>query len=196
VASPPGPFTYDLLVYPASGGPQLSVLAVRGLTDTTFRPTTPLERNLPFRWQVVAHLGPTDSAVVTSTGTFLVLDEEAPATTILFQSFPNPFPNRSLGVTTTCIWFDVAQAGGVSLDVFDVRGRLVRRLVPSDQVPGRLEAGRYGRPPGDALGTCDPRFAWDGRDETGAYVRPGVYLYRLSAPGFRDTKRIVFVGAP
>jgi hypothetical protein len=196
VASPPGPFTYDLIVYPASDGPQLNALEVRGLKDTTFRPTTPLERNLPFRWQIVAHLGPTDSAVVTSTGTFLVLDQEAPATTILFQNFPNPFPNRSLGVNTTCIWFDVAQAGSVSLDVYDVRGRLVRRLVPSDQVPGRLDPGRYGRPSGDALGTCDPRFAWDGKDETGAYVRPGVYLYRLSAPGFRDTKRIVFLGAP
>jgi hypothetical protein len=45
-------------------------------------------------------------------------------------------------------------------------------------------------------GSCDARFAWDGRDETGAYVRPGVYLYRLVAPGFRDAKRIVFLGAP
>jgi hypothetical protein len=195
-ASPPGPFTYDLIVYPASGGPQLYVVAVRGLRDTTYRPGTPLERNLPFRWQIVAHLGPSDSAVVTSAGTFLVLDQQAPATTLLFQNFPNPFPNRSLGVNTTCIWFDVAQPGSVSLDVFDVRGRLVRRVVPSDQVPARLDAGRYGRPAGDALGTCDPRFAWDGKDETGAYVRPGVYLYRLSAPGFRDTKRIVFLGAP
>jgi hypothetical protein len=195
-AAPPGPFTYDLTVYPASEGPQRYVLLVRGLRDTTYRPTTALERNLPFRWQIVAHLGPTDSAVVTSTGTFLVLDQQAPATTLLFQNFPNPFPNRSLGVNTTCIWFDVAQPGSVTLDVFDVRGRLVRRLVPSDQVPARLDAGRYGRPAGDALGTCDPRFAWDGKDETGAYVRPGVYLYRLSAPGFRDTKRIVFLGAP
>jgi hypothetical protein len=195
-ASPPGPFTYDLIVYPASDGPELYVLAERGLKDTTFRPTTPLERNLPFRWEVIAHLGPTDSAVVRSAGTFLVLDEAAPATTILFQNFPNPFPNRSLGVTTTCIWFDVAQAGDVRLDVFDVRGRLIRRLVPSGQVPGRLDVGRYGRPAGGALGTCDPRFTWDGKDETGAYVRPGVYLYRLSAPGFRDTKRIVFLGAP
>jgi hypothetical protein len=196
VATPPGPFTYDVSIYPSSQGPQSPVVSVRGLTDTTFRPSTPLERNLPFRWRVVAHLGATDSAITTSSGTFLVLDEEAPATTILFQNFPNPFPNRALGVNTTCIWFDVAQAGEVQLEIFDVRGRLVRRIVPSDQVPGRLDAGRYGRPAGDALGTCDPRMTWDGRDETGAYVRPGVYLYRLTAPGFRDAKRIVFLGAP
>lgn len=196
VTSPPGPPRYDVSVYPASEGPGSAVIARRGLTDTTFRPNAPLEKNLPFRWQVVVHLGTADSSVVRSTGTFLVLDEAAPATTILFQNFPNPFPNRSLGVTSSCIWFDVATPGEVRLEIFDLEGRLVRRLVPSDQVPSHLEAGRYGRPGGNALGTCDPRFAWDGRDQTGAFVRPGVYLYRLLAPGFRDTKRIVFLGAP
>jgi hypothetical protein len=196
VATPPGPFTYDVAIYPSSQGPQNPVVAARGLADTTFRPSAPLERNLPFQWRVVAHLGATDSSIVTSSGTFLVLDQRAPATTILFQNFPNPFPNRALGVNTTCIWFDVAQAGDVRLEIFDIRGRLVRRLLPSDQVPGPLDVGRYGRPAGDFPGTCDPNMAWDGKDETGAYVRPGVYLYRLIAPGFRDAKRIVFLGAP
>jgi subtilisin family serine protease len=196
VASPPGPMTFDLAVFPASQGPGQPVVSVRGLTDTTYRPGAPLEKNLPFRWQIVAHVGATDSAVATSTGTFLVLDQLAPATTVLFQNFPNPFPNRGLGVTTTCIWFDIATPGLVRLDVFDLRGRVVRHLVPSGQLPGQLDVGRYGRPAGDAPGTCDSRLAWDGRDETGAYVRPGVYLYRLTAPGFQDTKRIVFLGAP
>jgi hypothetical protein len=196
VASPPGPMTFDVAVFPASLGPAQPVLSVRGLTDTTYRPTAPLEKNLPFRWQIVAHLGATDSVVATSTGTFLVLDQLAPAATVLFQNFPNPFPNRALGVTTTCIWFDVATPGLVRLDVFDIRGRVVRHLVPSSQLPGQLDVGRYGRPAGDAPGTCDSRLAWDGRDDTGAYVRAGVYLYRLTAPGFQDTKRIVFLGEP
>ncbi len=195
VTTPPGPFTYDVMVYPAAESPRSAVLSVRGLTDTTYRPPAPLERNLPFRWQVVAHLG-RDSSITTSAGTFLVLDQRTPATTILFQNFPNPFPTRALGVDATCIWFDVAEAGDVRLEIFDLRGRLVRRLVPSSLVPGRLDAGRYGRPAADAIGTCDPRMEWDGKDETGAYVRPGVYLYRLTAPGFRDAKRIVFLGAP
>ena len=196
VSAPPGPLTFDFSVFPASAGPTQPVVAVRGLTDTVYRPAAPLEKNLPFRWRVVAHVGATDSSSVTSSGTFLVLDQAAPATTVLFQNFPNPFPNAALGVTTSCIWFDIAKAGTVRLEVFDVRGRLVRRLVPSAQLPAQLDAGRYGRPAGDAPGTCDARFAWDGRDETGAYVRPGVYLYRLTAPGYQDTKRIVFLGAP
>ncbi len=190
---PPGPFTYDVDIYPASRTPDFAVASARGITDTTFKPSQPLERNLPFRWRVIAHLGP-DSQVVTSAGTFLVADASTPVATVLFQNFPNPFPNAAIGLAQTCIWFDVAQAGDVKLEIFDIRGRLVRRLAPSAAVPGTLPAGRYGRPAGDAPGTCDDRFAWDGRDETGATVRPGVYVYRLTAPGFRDSKRIVFQG--
>ncbi|MGD0485364.1 MAG: S8 family serine peptidase, partial [Gemmatimonadales bacterium] len=195
VASPPGPFRYDVAVYPSSEGPAAAVASATGLTDTIFRLTRPLEHSLPFRWQVIVHLG-ADSSVVTSRGTFVVVDDATPATTLLFQNFPNPFPNPRTGLVNTCIWFDVAQGGAVQLDVFDIRGRRVRRLAPAAAVAATLDPGHYGRPPGDVPGSCDPRFAWDGRDDTGAFVRPGVYLYRLTAPGFQDAKRIVFLGAP
>ena len=195
VTAPPGPFRFDVAIFPASGSPAQSVASATGLSDTTFRPSRPLEHNRPFRWRVVARLGDETSAT-TSQGSFVVLDDAAPAVTLLFQNFPNPFPNTATGLAGTCIWFDLAEAGEVSLGVFDIRGRLVRRLVPSADVPAQLEPGHYGRADGDVPGTCDPRFRWDGHDETGAYVRPGVYLYRLTAPGFRDAKRIVFLGAP
>jgi hypothetical protein len=195
VPTPPGPWLYDVDVYPSSRGPGLAVASARGLADTTFQPTTPLERNLPFRWRVVAHLRG-DSEIVTSPGAFVVLDESAPAATLLFQNFPNPFPNPATGLSTTCIWFDVAQAGEVRLEIFDLRGRLVRRLAPTADVPAQLPAGRYGRPATAAPGTCDPRFAWDGRGDDGGYVRAGVYVYRLSAPGFSGSRRLVFQGHP
>jgi hypothetical protein len=193
-AAPPGPFSYDVDIYPASRTPNFAVASARGITDTTFRPTAPLERNLPFRWRVIAHLS-ADSQIVTSSGTFLVADASTPVATVLFQNFPNPFPNQTVGLQSTCIWFDVAQQGEVKLEIFDIRGRLVRRLAPSSSVPTTLPAGRYGRPAGDAPGTCDDRFAWDGKDQAGATVRPGVYVYRLTAPGFRDSKRIVYMGS-
>ena len=195
VAVPPGPFRYDVAVYPASGTPAQAVATARGLSDTTFRPSRPLEHNFPLRWRVVARLGG-DSGVTTSAGSFVVVSDAVPATTLLFQNFPNPFPNPATGLAGTCIWFDVARRGDVTLAIYDLRGRLVRRLVPSPHFPAALEAGQYGRATGDPASSCDHRLAWDGRDESGAYVRPGVYLYRLTAPGFRDTKRIVFLGAP
>ncbi len=198
VPPPYGPFRFDVDVYPASRTPAEAVASARGITDTTFTPPQALERNLPYRWRVVARLATGDSSIVTSRGTFVVLDESVPSATVLFQNFPNPFPNAALGVTTTCFWFDVGQTGPVELAIYDLRGRLMRRLTPSAAagLPAVLDAGRYGRPAADAVGTCDPRFTWDGRDETGAYVRPGVYLYRLTAPGFRETRHVVFLGAP
>ena len=195
VSVPPGPFTYDVAIYPASRTPAQAVAGTMGTTDTTFQPPQPLERNLPYRWRVVAHLG-ADSEVVTSPGTFLVLDESTPSATVLFQNFPNPFPSAVTGAVTTCIWFDIAQDGDVRLEIFDMRGRLVRRLVPAPNAPSPMVAGRYGRPSVTATGTCDGRFAWDGRDETGSFVRPGVYVVRLQAPGLTDSRRIVFQGAP
>jgi hypothetical protein len=195
VAAATGPVRFDVAVYPASGTPAQAVASATGLTDTTYAVPRPLEHNLPFRWRVLVHVG-ADSAAVTSAGSFVVLDNSAPATTLLFQNFPNPFPNPRTGLTATCIWFDIAQGGDVRLEVFDLRGRLVRRIAPGPEVPATLDPGHYGRPPGDVPGSCDARFAWDGRDDTGAYVRQGVYIYRLVAPGFRDAKRIVFLGAP
>jgi hypothetical protein len=194
VAAPPGPFTYDVAVYVASQGPDRAVAQAAGTTDTTFRPPVPLERNVPFRWHVVARLASGESLVATSPGTFIVVDASVPPATLLFQNFPNPFPNRALGINTTCVWFDVREQGPVRLEIFDIRGRLVRQLVPAFGQTTVLPAGRYGPPAGDATGSCEPQFSWDGRDRTGAFVRPGVYLYRLTTPGFRSTKRMVFLG--
>ncbi len=193
VTAPPGPFAFDVDVYPASRTPAAAVAVGRQLSDTTFMPALPLERNLPYRWRVVARLGP-DSQVTTSPGTFLVIDETAPSATLLFQNFPNPFPSTATGLATTCIWFDVALPGEVQLDVYDLRGRLVKRLVPSATVPSPVPAGRYGRPSTNAAGTCDPRFAWDGTDASGDWVRPGVYIYRLRTTGFSDSRRMVWLG--
>jgi hypothetical protein len=197
IAAPAGPFQYDVDVYPASRGPAEAVASARGLSDTTFTPPLALERNLPYRWRVVARTQAGDSAAVTSPGTFIVIDASVPNATVLFQNFPNPFPNAALGLARTCFWFDNAVAGPVELAVYDLRGRLIRRITPNPPagLPGSLPAARFGRPISEAAGTCDPRFTWDGRDETGAFVRAGVYLYRLTAPRFRQTRHVVFLGA-
>ncbi|MCB1150184.1 T9SS type A sorting domain-containing protein [bacterium] len=82
---------------------------------------------------------------------------ETPATMLLSlaQNYPNPF-NPS-----TEIAFTLETPGRVTLDVFDMRGHLVRRLVN-----GRLEASVH-------------TVTWDGRDGEGRGVSSGTYLYRL-----------------
>lgn len=82
---------------------------------------------------------------------------------------PNPFnPN-------TALQFTLARTAPVTLDVLDVRGRLVRRLHA-----GTLAAG-------------DHAILWDGRDDAGSPAATGVYLARLSGGGAQAIRKLVMV---
>ncbi|MFN2570184.1 MAG: S8 family serine peptidase [Gemmatimonadales bacterium] len=188
VSSPPGPLTYDLQVQRVATG--LFEFGIAGVRDTFFTLPQPLERNTAYRWQLVVHAG-SDTSLVRSQGTFLIVDGGAPASTLLYQNFPNPFP--AAGRDSTCLWFDIATTGVVELDILDLRGNAVRRFVPGPDFPAILPAGRYGRGTSGG-GICDPRLMWDGRADDGHPLPAGVYLAKLKAPGLLVFMRIVFRG--
>jgi subtilisin family serine protease len=188
IASPPGPLTYDFFVRRTNSTvPQFTA---NGLTDTTYQPASPLERDAAYRWGVVVRAG-ADSAVITSPAPFLVLDAATPPATLLYQNFPNPFPTATSAAT--CIWFDLAQPGEATLEILNLRGGVVRRLIPGGDFPAFLPAGRYGRG-NTGTGLCDPRLTWDGRADDGNWLPAGVYLYKLKFGGVIQFKRIVYRG--
>lgn len=188
IASPPGPFRYDLFVRRSTS--TVIFFGVGGLTDTSYLLPVPLERNSTYRWNLVVHAG-LDTSTIAPPAPFVVLDSATPPATLLYQNFPNPFPTPAHA--TTCIWFDLAQPGEVALEVLDLRGGVVRRLVPSSDFPAALPAGRYGRG-GPGGGLCDPRLSWDGRADDGEWLPAGVYLYKLKLGGVIQFKRIVYRG--
>jgi hypothetical protein len=141
---------------------------------------------------VTARLG-ADFETVMSRGTFVIVDDTSPPVTVLFQNFPNPFPRPSTGQQTTCLWFDLAVEGVVRLEILDLRGLRIRRLIPRDDLGPVLRPGRYGRPEVGDPG-CDTRFTWDGTTEAGVTVNPGVYLAKLTTAEGVFFKRIVFTG--
>ncbi|HOX24714.1 MAG TPA: proprotein convertase P-domain-containing protein [Candidatus Krumholzibacteria bacterium] len=97
-------------------------------------------------------------------------DALAPTRFALAQNAPNPFN------PATTIAFDVpADAGTVTLAIFDVSGRKIRTLAQ-----GSLPAGRYSR-------------TWEGRDDSGRRVSSGLYFYKLTGSGFVETKKMVIV---
>lgn len=96
--------------------------------------------------------------------------EAAPARFALQANRPNPFGGG------TVIRFDVPRAAEVKLEVFDAQGRRVRMLANH-----RFEPGTHA-------------LTWDGTDARGQRVRPGVYLYRMTAGAFRDQRRMVLLG--
>ncbi len=193
VISPPGPFTFDVEIFRTDTREVVS--RAQGLDSTSWAPPSDLELNTPYRWRVIAHLG-SDTASTESQGAFVVANGSVPPVTLLFQNFPNPFPNPAVGEPTTCFWFDLAHPGVVRLEILDVRGHLVRTLIPSDPFPEPLPAGRYGRPGGAASGRCDRNLQWDGRAEDGRDVLRGLYLAKLTTPDGVFFKRIVYLGAP
>jgi len=185
------PMTFDLRVFREDG--DAIELQALDLTETTFEPAQELEFNTPYRWQVMARLAG-DSVTVESAGPFVIVRDEVPAVTTLFQNFPNPFPNTSIGQSSTCLWFDLARQGNVGLEILDVRGHLVRRLIPAPGLGPFFTAGRYGRPPMGSVEQCDPRFAWDGTAENGTIAPAGLYLAKLTTPNGNFFRRLVFLG--
>lgn len=86
----------------------------------------------------------------------------------LNQNHPNPF-NPS-----TAIQYGLPEAANVRVEVYNLRGELVRVLQNSGQAAGAYE------------------LIWDGRNSNGQTVPSGVYLYRLSAGHFIETRKMLF----
>jgi hypothetical protein len=87
----------------------------------------------------------------------------------LQQNFPNPFN------PTTAIAYTLKENSRVSLKIYNTLGQLVKTLVNSQQ-----EAGVK-------------TVQWDGTNEVGARVASGMYLYRLEANNFVQTKKMVLM---
>jgi hypothetical protein len=97
-------------------------------------------------------------------------ENETPgAKTMLHGSYPNPFN------PTTTIRYSLAKRTKVSIAVFDIAGRLVRRLIADETV----DAG-------------DRTIIWDGKNEAGARVASGVYFCMMrTADGTSGSKLIL-----
>lgn len=188
--APAGPFTYELQV--VSDRESELIQSYPGLEENSFRIPSPLPFNLPMRWRVIAQVRSGVADTVTSAGPFVVTSGANPPVTILYQNFPNPFPNTEFGGMETRIWFDLAEASTVELALYDIRGRLVRQLIPGVGCGAvELPPGLYGRDDGGEADPCTT-FAWNGLDDRGRDVEPGVYLLRLRAGGVVDVRRVVF----
>ncbi len=92
-----------------------------------------------------------------------------PAKFELGQNYPNPFN------PTTNIEFAVPLRSHVKLNVYNVMGQKVRTLVNEE-----LDAGWK-------------LITWDGKSDSGNEVGSGVYLYRVKAGDFIESKKMMLV---
>jgi hypothetical protein len=87
----------------------------------------------------------------------------------LYDNHPNPFNIQ------TKIAYDLPTATHVKLDIFNMLGRHVATLVDEQQSSGHYQV------------------EWDGRDINGQTVSSGLYMYRLTVPGFDESKKMMLL---
>ena len=186
---PVAPWRYTVAISRSSDG---FVVQSATLADTVFTAFADLESNTPYRWTVSAVAGTGDSLRVISASSFVIASANAPIATVLFQNFPNPFPNDRLNAT--CIWFDLRRQSDISLEVLDLRGNHVAKILPGRGLGGTLPSGRWGRAVVNSDSGCDERLSWDGTDDSGRIVRPGVYLIKFTGDGLTQIRKALFLG--
>ncbi|MDD3536059.1 MAG: T9SS type A sorting domain-containing protein [Candidatus Cloacimonetes bacterium] len=97
-------------------------------------------------------------------------DHTVPAVSrMLSPNYPNPFNPE------TTISFDMPKAGNARVDVFNVKGQLVKTLFDG--------AALYGK----------NTLVWNGTDNNGNNVPSGVYFYRLNANGTSESRKMMLM---
>ena len=112
-----------------------------------------------------------DDIDLTSTGTQTSVpeDEEIPRTFALRQNVPNPFN------PVTVIQYQLPSEAHVTIDVFNIAGKLVATLVNEEQDAGVKVV------------------TWDGRNGAGEKVASGIYMYRMQAGDHTSRKMMVLL---
>ncbi len=133
------------------------------------------EHNPTYHWKVKANSycswseWSTIRIIQTPTGIAEIQSDNLPAEFGLTQNFPNPFN------PATNIRFALPRLSDVTLDIYNIEGRRVKRLVD-----GQYSAGVY-------------NVTWDGQNEQGNDVATGVYFYRLEAGEYVASKKMILL---
>ena len=149
----------DTLIFDASSFDPGEYMVMVSVTDTTqlVRNAAPGQFTAEVEWVVTVEENVTGS------------ETPRPHAAVLRQNYPNPFN------PVTTIRYVLPAGGEVLLQVFDVRGREIKRLVD-----GYVEAGEWS-------------VVWDGSNERGDSVASGVYFLRLRTGGENAVRKIILL---
>ena len=142
--------------------------------DLTLKPGEIYDDNSHVRFDnVVAHDDGSFSVDVEihdiTTGIADETNSNIPETFKLEGNYPNPFN------PTTTISYDLPEQAQVTLSIYDLLGKKIKPLVNQSQDAGNKIA------------------MWDGTDDLGRPVSAGVYLYRIKAGEFSQTRKMLLL---
>ncbi len=92
-----------------------------------------------------------------------------PLITELRGNYPNPFN------PITTISFSLVEAGNVSINIYNMRGQLVKTLVNAE-----LENAYH-------------EVSWNGKDNNGKNTASGVYFYTMRTQNYNSTKKMILM---
>jgi len=98
------------------------------------------------------------------------LPQISPSSFSLDQNCPNPFNS------TTRIAFNLPRPVTLSLNIYDINGRLVKSLAKQE----KFGAGHHS-------------IAWNGSNNDGTTVSSGVYFYLIESKEFNSTKKLILL---
>ena len=109
-------------------------------------------------------------SVYTKTNPLSVIDNDIlPNNIVLQQNYPNPFN------PITTVRYELPEDSFVDVTVYDMLGNVVNNLVSANQSSGYKS------------------IQWDATNNQGEPVSAGVYLYKIQAGNFVDTKKMILL---
>jgi len=99
----------------------------------------------------------------------LIISLSIPTEFGLSQNYPNPFNSE------TIIRYQLPKSCKVNLRILNLLGQEVKTLLDE-----RMEAGFY-------------NVSWNGRNDSGASVASGIYLYCIEAEKFRQVRKLIIL---
>ena len=113
-----------------------------------------------------------DDFSVHSDGGYIVDNDDPSAPSFvndLKGNYPNPFNPE------TTIRFSTAAKGPVAIDIYNIKGQLVRKLLNTT-----LEAGNH-------------NIVFDGKDENGKFIASGMYFYKMQTGKFSSIRKMILM---
>ncbi len=96
-------------------------------------------------------------------------DEIIVVATKLDNNYPNPFnPDTNIN-------YSIKEAGDVTIEVYNIKGQLVKTLVN-----GLRETGNY-------------TVVWNGQDGSNKFVASGIYFYKMKSGNYTATKKMILM---
>ena len=92
-----------------------------------------------------------------------------PDAELLGQNYPNPFN------PTTTITYNMVEEGNVSIEVFNIRGQLVKTLINDQVIAG------------------DHTLVWEGTNDNNQKVSSGIYFYKMKSGNYSSTKKMILM---